>query len=321
MRVLIIKMSSMGDIIHTLPALTDALQAIPGIQFDWVVEEGFVEIPRWHKAVERVIPIALRRWRKKNFWQAIKSGEIKRFRAQLQSSRYDLIIDAQASIKSALVTYFAKGTRCGLDQYSVRERFANLAYEKKYSVSRQQHAIKHLRQLFATILGYDVPNTIPDYGIDLNRLPILPIVLPERYLVFVPNTHWPSKQWPEANWIALIKLAGAGGFKILLPWGNPQEHELVQRLAATDPNVQVLPKLKLTEIASILSNATAAVCVDTGLSHLAAALNLPNITLYGPTDPALIGTLGKAQIHMQGSASFHDLHPEQVWIKLESLLH
>lgn len=341
MRVLIIKMSSMGDIIHALPALTDAAQAIPGIQFDWVAEEGFVEIPRWHRSVNSVIPIAFRRWRK-HPWQAIKNGEIKKFYAQLKSHQYDLIIDAQASLKSAMVTYFTKGTRCGLDRHSVREHFANLAYEKKYSVSRQQHAIKHLRQLFANVLGYEVPNTIPDYGIDADRLPVPVITLPERYLVFVPNTNWATKLWPEDYWIALINKVSTAGFKILLPWGNQEEHERVQRFAATNANVIVLPKLKLAEIACILSKATAAVCVDTGLSHLAAALDLPSVTVYGPTDPELIGTMGKAQIHLQANfacapcdrtvcnytnaseqrpACFTTVSPEQVWLKLQSLLH
>ena len=103
MRVLLVKTSSLGDVIHTLPALTDAQRAIPGIQFDWVVEEGFAEIPAWHPAVAQVIPVAIRRWRKHPL-QTLRSGEWRRFKARLRETHYDLVIDAQGLLKSAWLT-------------------------------------------------------------------------------------------------------------------------------------------------------------------------------------------------------------------------
>ena len=130
MRVLLIKTSSLGDVIHALPALTDAARAIPGIKFDWVVEEGFAEIPTWHPAVGKVIPVAIRRWRK-NLWQTIKSGEWRRFKQSVRSTKYDLVIDAQGLFKSALPAMLAHGPRAGLDRASAREPLSALLYQRR----------------------------------------------------------------------------------------------------------------------------------------------------------------------------------------------
>ncbi|MGC1853797.1 MAG: lipopolysaccharide heptosyltransferase I, partial [Candidatus Aquirickettsiella sp.] len=196
MRVLIIKMSSMGDIIHTLPAVTDADRSISNIQFDWVMEEAFIEIPKWHKQVQQIIPIALRRWRK-NIWQAAQNGEIKQFYKQLRAEQYDVVLDAQGSIKSAITTRLSRGCRLGMDKHSVRESLAYLAYQQTFSVSWQQHAINRLRLLFAKALKYSLPETLPDYGINKENLSQVKIELPKDYLLFIPNTSCSSKHWPN----------------------------------------------------------------------------------------------------------------------------
>ena len=107
MRVLVVKMSSLGDVIHTLPALTDAAAAIPGITFDWVVEEGFAEIPAWHPAVDTVIPIALRRWRK-HPWRDFRGPQWRACRQALRRQHYDAVIDAQGLLKSVFVARLVK---------------------------------------------------------------------------------------------------------------------------------------------------------------------------------------------------------------------
>lgn len=322
-------MSSMGDIIHTLPALTDACNAIPNLQFDWVVEEAFTEIPLWHKNVTRVIPIALRRWRKYP-WQAIKNGEIKKFYQQLRSQHYDLIIDAQSSIKSAITTRLALGKRCGLDKKSAREMPASLAYQQTYFIDRKQHAIQRIRQLFSQVLNYSLPNNLADYAIDQTKLAPVTLNLPQRYVVFIHGTNWASKCWMEENWLSLLKEVTNAGFHVLLPWGNTEEKARAMRLAENNPMTHILPALTLAEIATILANAKATVSVDTGLSHLTAALNTPAITLYGPTHPELIGTIGKSQIHLCDNTadnSYRDrngkniaISPQYVWQELKKLL-
>ena len=165
MKVCVIKTSSMGDVIHTLPALNDAQRAIPSLSIDWVVEENFAEIPRWHSAVNRVIPIALRRWRKSPFSIQTRN-EWKNYRTLLQAENYDAVIDAQGLIKSALfATRFAQGVKHGYDRKSIREPLASFFYDKKYAISYQQHAVERIRQLFAQSLGYELPQVQGDYGI------------------------------------------------------------------------------------------------------------------------------------------------------------
>ncbi|ACO80602.1 lipopolysaccharide heptosyltransferase I, waaC [Azotobacter vinelandii CA] len=291
MRVLLIKTSSLGDVIHTLPALTDAARALPGIRFDWVVEEGFAEIPAWHPAVERVIPVAIRRWRRSP-WQATTRDEWRRFRQTLGEGRYDLVIDAQGLLKSAWLTRFGGAPVAGLDRRSAREPLASLLYGRRYPVPWGQHAVERVRQLFAQALGYPPPTAVGDYGLDRHRLAV-PDGAP--YLLFLHGTTWDSKHWPESYWRELAERMGSAGWAVRLPWGNAVERDRAGRIAEGLASVEVLPRINLAGIAGILAGASACVAVDTGLGHLAAALDVPTVSLYGPTDPRLTGAYGRHQ--------------------------
>ncbi|MBK5004459.1 lipopolysaccharide heptosyltransferase I [Pseudomonas sp. S32] len=293
MRVLIIKTSSLGDVIHTLPALTDAAHAIPGIRFDWVVEEGFAEIPSWHPAVDQVIPVAIRRWRK-NLWQTLRSGEWKAFKQRLRARKYDLVIDAQGLVKSAWLTRYVKAPIAGLDRYSAREGWASRFYDRRLSVAVGQHAVERVRQLFAMALAYDLPEGIGQYGLDLDRLQLPPAA---PYVVFLHGTTWATKHWPEAYWRELAERMGRRRLEVRLPWGNPAEKARAERIAQGLNNCQVLPKLNLAGVARVLAAAKACVAVDTGLGHLAAALDVPTLSLFGPTNPGLTGAYGRTQVH------------------------
>ncbi|MBM6607772.1 lipopolysaccharide heptosyltransferase RfaC [Enterobacteriaceae bacterium RIT814] len=300
MRVLIVKTSSMGDVLHTLPALTDAQQAIPGIRFDWVVEEGFAQILSWHAAVDRVIPVAIRRWRKAWFSAAVKA-ERKAFREAVQAEEYDVIIDAQGLVKSAaLVTRLARGIKHGMDWQSAREPLASLFYNQRHSVPKQQHAVERTRELFALSLGYSKPQSQGDYAIAQHFLNHLNADAGQ-YAVFLHATTRDDKHWPEANWRELIGLLAASGIRIKLPWGAPHEEARAKRLADGFDYVEVLPRMSLEEVAKVLAGAKFVVSVDTGLSHLTAALDRPNITLYGPTDPGLIGGYGMNQLECRSA--------------------
>ncbi len=297
MRVLVIKTSSLGDVIHTLPAITDAARAIPGIRFDWVVEENFAEIPRWHPAVDRVIPVAIRRWRKAVF-RTWASGEWRRFTRELIQSHYDAAIDAQGLIKSALLTRYATTPVHGLDRSSVREPLASRFYTHRHPVAKGRHAVERVRELFARALGYPIPKDAGSYGLDHEL--VLPNAArsPDPYLVFLHGTTWETKHWPEPYWRILAERADAAGWAVRLPWGNEAERARAERLAAHLPRIVVLPRLDLTGLAAQLSGARACVAVDTGLGHLAAALDVPTVSLFGPTNPALTGTWGSNQIHL-----------------------
>jgi len=326
-RVLLIKTSSLGDVVHTLPALTDAQRAIPGIQFDWVVEEGFAEIPAWHPAVAQVIPVAIRRWRK-NLWQTLRSGEWRRFKARLRETRYDLVIDAQGLLKSAWLTRYVKAPVAGLDRDSAREPLVSRFYDRRYAVPRDQHALERVRQLFAQALGYELPQGIGDYGLDRAQL-----ATPgeEPYLLFLHGTTWPSKHWPEAYWRELAERMSAFGWAIRLPWGNAEEKARAERIAEGIACASVLPRLNLGGVAKVVAGARACVAVDTGLGHLAAALDVPSISLYGPTLPGRVGAYGRSQVHLCASGPdagkgdrvkpcFDDLLPERVASELKALL-
>ncbi len=280
-KVLIVKTSSLGDVLHTLPAVTDAMLALPGIRFDWVVEEAFAEIPAWHSAVGRVIPVALRRWRKRPL-QAVRSGEWSRFRNALRADQYDSIIDAQGLLKSAILTRMAHGTRCGLDRHSARESLAALAYQKHYAIPKGQQASERLRQLFAAVLDYELPTTAPDYGI--RRASPSTGRLSDK-VVFVHGTTWSSKLWPDEYWMQLAQLVNGAGLGVQLPWGNARELERAQQIAKVAQNTEILPKMSIGQIAQVLASARGVVGIDTGLTYLAIALGVPTAALYGATRP------------------------------------
>lgn len=296
-RVLIVKTSSMGDVIHTLPALNDAQNALPNCVFDWVVEEGFAEIPAWHPAVDRVIPVAIRRWRKNPF-KTLRSHEWKQFRAELGRYHYDYVIDAQGLYKSAWLTWLAKGPSYGYDRKSIREALASFFYQNKVSVSKEMHAVERIRSLFAQVLGYAIPTDTGHYGLHGEDFRAVDDIA-EPYVVCLHGTTRHDKHWPEPYWRELIEAINQKGFRVKLPWGNEVEKARAERLAKDLDDTIVLPKLNLKSLASIISAANAVVAVDTGLGHLTAALDVPCVSLYGSTTPDLVGAYGQNQIHLQ----------------------
>ena len=299
MNVLIVKLTSMGDLVQALPALSDAKKAYPDISFDWAVDESFAEIPLWHPTVRRTLPTAHRRWRA-TLRQVLQRGELRAFYQALRSTHYDVVIDAQTNWKSALVTRLARGVKHGPDSRSVSEWVAHLAYDKRHAVARQQLAIKRWRQLFAGALNYPLPTTAPDFSLAAKQWPKAPFELPTSpFLVFVQNASWPNKRWTDEHWGQLIERAGEQGYEVLLPWGSAAEKAQAEQIAGAYGHCRVLPRLGLGEIAGVLVKSAGAVCVDTGLAHVAAALDVPTVTLYGATDPQLIGATGSRARHLQ----------------------
>ena len=299
MRVLIIKLTSMGDLMHALPALTDAVKAIPNIEFDWVVDKTFSEVPLWHPAVKNVITTAHRQW-KKNIIQSWREGLLSQFNQKLNKYDYDLVIDLQNNMKSATVSWFYKGDVHGFDKGYCRERFAYKAYKHRYAIPENQHAINRIRQILSQALAYPLVDSPPDYGTNFEQydLPELNFVLPEKYLIFVHNASWLSKIWPLTSWQGLINKVVDHGYSVLLPCGTDEEQQRAQQIAAVNEKAHALPRLTLNEIAALTYRADAAMCSDTGLAHLAAVAGTPAQTIYGATDTDLIGTVGRHQHHI-----------------------
>lgn len=292
MKVLLVKMSSMGDVIHCLPAVTDLLNHLPDIELDWVVEENFANIVNLHKRVSS-IPVAIRRWRRN--WYANRA-EVGQFRSRLRQTHYDVVIDAQGLFKSAVVAAMARGPVIGFDRNSARESFAALTYSKAYSVEKGQHAIDRQRRLFASHFRYQIPDLV-NYGIDAEDVPSVG----DPYLMFLHGTTWGTKHWPENCWIELARLCAEAGYRVKLPWSSPEEKKRADRIAAEVELASVLPRLNLTEISTELAKATGAVTVDTGLGHLAAGLDVPLVGVYGPTSPVLTGVKGPRQVSLSDS--------------------
>jgi len=329
----------MGDVVHTLPALTDAALAHPGIRFDWAVDESFADIPAWHPHVDNVFPIALRRWRS-GLASTNGQSEVKDALQKIRSERYDAIVDLQGEFKSAFVARLAKGPRFGYDSSSARERGAQVVYAKRYAVPKGTHSMTRMRKLLSQALAYSYDEQLVDYGIRKDRLPPSPLKIDRPYVVFIHSTSWESKNWPEPYWIDLAGRVTSAGFSLVLPWGSEAERQRSERIAELKPNRIVLPRLSISEKASIISGASATVGLDTGLSYIAAALSVPSVTLYGATDPNLCGTIGANQSQIKSEfecvgchetvcsfeksafkpACFESVDPSKVWVRLEQLL-
>lgn len=295
--ILLVKTSSLGDVIHALPALSDLRAALPDARIDWLVEDALVAIPRLHAAVAEVIPVSLRRWRR-GVWRASVRAEIAAFLARLRARSYDAVIDAQGLLKSAVLTRAAHGVRYGLDFHSAREPLG-LFYDHTFRVSWDIHAVERNRALLAQALGYR-PAAACNYGISaqpcrFDWLPAAP------YAVLLHATSGDYKLWPEAHWIALAAAFNAGGSRCVLTWGNERERARSERLAAAMPGAIIAPRLDYASLAGLFAGAQATVGVDTGLTHLSAALGVPTVGIYCGTDPAATGIHGSARARNVGA--------------------
>lgn len=290
MRILLVKTSSLGDVIHCLPAVSDIRRALPHAEIDWVVEEGFAEIPRLHPAVGGVIPVAIRRWRKALF-AAATWREIASFRRAVNQSPYDAIIDAQGLAKSALLTALARGRKFG--HANPREALAALGYDAAIEVAREQNAVLRNRRLAAGALGYELEELPLDYG--LTARPLEADWLTARnYAVLLTATSRADKEWPESHWQALGAAFNANGLLCVLPGGSAAERQRAGRIAGSLDRGVAAPALNLAALAGLLAGARLVVGVDTGLVHLAAALARPTVALYTASDPDLTGVIGVA---------------------------
>lgn len=330
----------MGDVVQTLPAVSDAARHFPHARFDWAVDESFAQVPAWHTSVERVLASRLRPWGR-NVAGSFRSGEVSSFLKSLRERRYDLVVDLQGELKSAMIARLARGKRHGYDRRSVHEWGAHLIYNRRFNVLKGEHSIQRMRRLLSQALSYSYDEREVDYGIDRSRLPKPTLPIPEPFMVFIHSTSWESKNWPEFYWRDLTERATRAGFHVVLPWGTETERERSVRIAGDNSKVVVLPDLSISEKASIISRAHATVGLDTGLSHIAAALDIPSITLYGATDPRLVGATGRNQLHVASGfecvgcheticrylheaefkpACFVELKPERIWSELQAIV-
>ena len=271
----------MGDVIHAFPVVGELHAHVPGIEIDWVVEEAFAALPPLHPGVARVVPVAVRRWRRRPFAREVRA-EIRALRERLREARYERVIDLQGLVKSAWIARMAAAPVAGFDRASVREPLATLAYAHRHRVDPKLHAIERLRRLAGAEFGYE-PRGLPEFGLRPVDAPMPDGAVPgDPYAVMLHATSRAEKRWPDDDWIALAEALSARGLATVWPWGSPAEQRVAEALAGRARG-RLAPRLDLAQCAVLLSRARLVVGVDTGLTHLSAALERPTIALFAAT--------------------------------------
>jgi heptosyltransferase-1 len=294
--ILFIKTSSMGDVLHHMPAVTDARRRFPHAQITWVVDEHYAPLARLHPGANEIVPIAVRRWRKRlhapSTW-----GEIREAARKLRARTYDKIIDTQGLVRTALLTKLVRGESHGYDAASIREPFASRFYDVRHPVSWDLHVIARNRTLTGRALGY-APDGAPDYGFDRGRFRAAP---GSPYAIIFHATAKQTKEWPEERWREVGKALAARGLEVVLPWGNAAERARSERLAAAIPNARV-PDLKpIMDVASLIAGARMVVGVDTGFLHIAAALGVPVVAVFTIVKSHTAIPMGPGRVEMMGA--------------------
>ena len=295
-RILLVKTSSMGDVIHNLPVATDIRRHLPSATIDWVVEEQYAPLVAMHPAVNRVIPIALRRWRRAPF-SGTSWREFAAFRRALRSHAYDAIVETQGLLKSAVVARLARGPVSGFGPATAHERLACLLYDNTSEFPPEAHKILRYRSVAARALGYAVAGAI-DYGI-APRVP-RPAIAAGRYCLAFHATARAAKLWPEASLAELVRLLQRAGCACILPWGSDEERARSERIAAAADGAIVPPKFSLEEISALVAGAAVVVGVDTGFTHLAAALARPVVGIFCDSNPVDASPIGPGPTAYRG---------------------
>ena len=296
LKVLLIKTSSLGDVVHNLPVVTEIRRRYPDARIDWAVEEAYAPLVRLNPSVDGIITVAIRRWRTRLLGRSTWS-EIGAMRRLFRRDQYDAVIDTQGLIKSALLARTARGRHHGYDRTSAREGFAARLYDVTHPIPRGQHAVVRNRLLVGSALGYR-PDGPADYGVRDDA----GAGEGGRYAVFLHATSRADKLWPVEHWIGIGRELEARGLQTVIPWGSEDERKRSEELAAGLKRARVPSLAPLAEVARLLAGAAVVVGVDTGLTHLAAALGVPVIALYCGTDPALTGVYGVARARNLGTA-------------------
>jgi heptosyltransferase-1 len=294
--ILFIKTSSLGDVIHHMPALTEARAALPAARFAWLVEEAFAPLVRLHPGVDMVIPVGSRRWRK-SWYGPATWPEIGSARRAVRAIEYNAVVDTQGLVfKSAIPAWIARGTRHGYGMGSIKEPLASVFYDVRHKVSRELHAVERNRILSGLALGYQ-PKGPPDFGLDRTHFR----TSGAPYAVLLHATAQARKEWPVDNWIALGREIMRQGVEVVLPWGTEIERVRAERIAAALPGARVPERAPLDQVARLIGGAQYVVGVDTGLLHLAAALGVPLVAIFAGSKPQLTGPVGRGPLTVLGA--------------------
>lgn len=296
-KILLVKLSSLGDVLHNLPLVWDLRARLPDAQIDWVVEEAYVHLlepllsQNGFKGIDRIIPFGLRRW-KKNLFKASSWKEFFAFRRNLREVQYDFLIETQGLLKSALVCSLANKSSnavvAGLanaTQYSGYEPVARSFYNQRVQVPTQCHAVDRSRWVMCSAFNWPllerakVPQFYPaSFTQALAEKSVGNLQKP--YVLCFHSTAREAKRWANSHWIALGKELSSKGYQVVFPWGNAAEKAISVELANKIPGAVVPPAFSIEEAFSVIAGAALTVGVDTGLTHLAAVLGKPTVEIY-----------------------------------------
>ena len=292
-KILIIRTSSLGDLVHMLPAISDIAANVSGAQIDWLVEDAFAQIPAWHPAIHQVLTVGHRRWRR-SWWSAQVRQERRALEDLLRERQYDLVLDMQGLLKSAWLVRMASGVKHGLDWRSAREPLASLFYDIRHRIKFWQPAVTRQRLLAASVFGYRVQGA-PDFGLQAFEQRALFVRQQEApYAMIMPSASRDDKLWPVADWQAVFDMLTRNGMSLKLLAGNAVELERAQALIEGRVNAVVLARTTLTDTAQTMAAARLMVGLDSGLTHLAAALGRPTIGIYKASTPVRTPLIGAA---------------------------
>jgi heptosyltransferase I len=316
-KVLIVKLSSLGDVVHAMPAVQDIRRAWPHAEIDWVVENAFAPVVQRCEGVQRIIGCDLRRWRKAPL-DAQTRAEWRTFRRELRSVRYDAIIDLQGLTKSALVARAARAAETGR-RFALANRTEGAGYEAPtrwvadvaIPITPHVHAVTRSRELCAKALGYEVPREL-EFGLRAHA----GASADSNCIAFVHGTSRDDKCWPEADWIAIGTRLIAQGHRIGLPQGSDAERERSERIAAAlGDKADVWPRVDLGQVTDRLAACAGVIGVDSGLSHIAVALALPHVQIYNFETAWRTGPLGDGRGAAQQRTVYASPAPslEAVW--------
>lgn len=295
-RILIVKTSSLGDVVHNFPMVSDIHNQFPNHKIDWVVEEAFASLVSLHCGVDQVIPVAIRRWRK-NIFDRSTWLEIRSFLHLLRRHHYDVVIDSQGLLKSALIAKIAKGRTYGFDIRSAREWLAGLFYDIGIASNKMEHMMERCRMLAAHSMSYSIPSR-RNFGLNLSREKIKN----EKLAVILCSSAQTQKLWSVKNWISVCKHLKKSGIHCQFTWGNHMDRVICEQIQEKSGGT-ILPKMEIDKISELLKTAKFVIGLDTGIIHLAAAIETPVLAIFGASDPDRTRPIGNGVISVCGTSN------------------
>lgn len=316
-KILVIKSSSMGDIVHALPTAYDIKKHLPDCELSWVVEESFTDIATLSPCIDKIVVTAFRRWRKHVFSSSVRE-EVLSVRRELSQAQYDIVIDLQGLLRTAVVARWCGVESVGYSKDNIKEPLASYLYSSTLPVSHTLPPVLRYRTMAAQALGYALDENDLHYG--LNVRPMTPAGVAAPYAALAVNTSREEKLWPKGRWVEVIRALASDGITSVLFWGSDKERLYCEQIASSVPGqAVVLPRMSLRALAEVIAAARCLIGVDTGLTHLGAALGVPSVGVIVGTSAELFSLVSENACATVGDKGVVP-QPEEVLAAVHSVM-